>query len=138
MAVKPQVMAEAAQSIAAAVAQSGPVIISIAAGITIDALQARLGADTAIVRCMPNTPALLGCGASGLYANSNVTDGQRDWAARILTAVGIIDWVPTESDVDAVTARSGSGPGCSLLVSEAMVDHGVAPGTAADRATGLP
>ena len=72
LAVKPQVMAEAMQSIAPAVQSNGAVVISIAAGVTIASMQARLGSGAAIVRCMPNTPALLGCGASGLFANDNL------------------------------------------------------------------
>ncbi|MFT4613492.1 MAG: pyrroline-5-carboxylate reductase [Bacteroidia bacterium] len=137
LAVKPQVMAEAAQSIASAVAQSKPVIISIAAGITVEALQARLGAGTAIVRCMPNTPALLGCGASGLYANSNTSDAQRNHADNILNAVGITRWVEHENDLDAITALSGSGPAYFFLFMEAMIDAGCKLGLDRDVATDL-
>ncbi len=73
MAVKPQVMAEATESISAAVAENAALVISIAAGVTVESMAARLGVGAAIVRCMPNTPALLGCGASGLFANSIVS-----------------------------------------------------------------
>ena len=110
LAVKPQVMAEAADSIAAEVAAGGAVVVSIAAGITIETLEKRLGRETAIVRCMPNTPALLGCGASALYANGNTTDEQRAHAEGLLNAVGLSRWVPDESamvegDVDLVELR---------------------------------
>ncbi len=137
LAIKPQVMAEACASIAGAVAASSPVVISIAAGITVASMLERLGADTAIVRCMPNTPALLGCGASGLYANPNTTSEQRAHAQRILAAVGIARWVENEADLDAITALSGSGPAYFFLFMEAMVDAGVELGLSRDLATEL-
>lgn len=137
LAIKPQVMAEACASIAGAVAASAPVVISIAAGITVDSLAARLGEGAAIVRCMPNTPALLGCGASGLYANVNVSDAQRAHADTILAAVGITRWVDNESDLDAITALSGSGPAYFFLFMESMIDAGVELGLDRDVATEL-
>lgn len=137
LAVKPQVMAEAMTSIAPAVKTGRPLIISIAAGITLDSMQARLGTDTAIVRCMPNTPALLGCGASGLYASPGVSDEQRQQAEYILSAVGTTTWVPTEEALDAVTALSGSGPAYFFLFMEAMVDAGVGLGLDRETATAL-
>ncbi|MEP5567368.1 MAG: pyrroline-5-carboxylate reductase [Halioglobus sp.] len=128
LAVKPQVMADVCRGIADPVTQSAPLVISIAAGITIESMQSWLGFETAIVRCMPNTPALLGCGASGLFANTNTSDQQRDYAEQVLSAVGILDWVPKEKDLDAVTALSGSGPAYFFLFMEAMIDAGVAQG----------
>lgn len=137
LAVKPQVMADATQSIAAAVSTNGAVVISIAAGITIASMQARLGAQAAIVRCMPNTPALVGCGASGLFANDNTTAQQREFAQLILSAVGITCWVKTEKELDAITALSGSGPAYFFLFVEAMIDAGVELGLDRDTATTL-
>lgn len=137
LAVKPQVMAEAADSIAAVIAASRPVVISIAAGITIHSLQQRLGEACAIVRCMPNTPALLGCGASGLYANDQTSAQQRGYAEAILGAVGSVCWVPEEKDLDAVTALSGSGPAYFFLFMEAMADAGTALGLDRDTATAM-
>ena len=128
LAVKPQVMAEASESIAAAVQASGAVTISIAAGVTIASMQKRLGSGAAIVRCMPNTPALLGCGASALYANPQTTGQQKDYAEAILSAVGITSWVDSEVELDAITALSGSGPAYFFLLMEAMIDAGVAQG----------
>jgi len=122
MAVKPQVMAEATNSIARAVRARRALVISIAAGVTITSMQARLGPEAAIVRCMPNTPALLGCGASALFANANVSEQQRQHAEAILSAVGITRWVPEESALDAITALSGSGPAYFFLFMEAMID----------------
>ena len=137
LAVKPQVMAEAANSIAPAIKANGAVVISIAAGITIDSMEARLGPGTAIVRCMPNTPALLGCGASGLFANHNVAPKQKAYAQSILSAVGITCWVETEQALDAVTALSGSGPAYFFLFIEAMIDAGCELGLDRDTATTL-
>lgn len=133
LAVKPQVMGAVAQSIAGAVQASSGLVISIAAGITIESLQRRLGKTAAIVRCMPNTPALLGCGASGMFANSAATPAQRAHAEHILEAVGIIQWVEDESQLDAVTALSGSGPAYFFLFMEAMIEAGCELGL--DRAT---
>ncbi len=124
LAVKPQVMAEAAASIADAVASNAALVISIAAGITVASLEARLGEHAAIVRCMPNTPALLGAGASGLYANDRTTETQRAYAEQVLGAVGITCWVGSEAELDAITALSGSGPAYFFLFTEAMIDAG--------------
>jgi len=122
MAVKPQVMGEATNSIARAVRARRALVISIAAGVTITSIQARLGPEAAIVRCMPNTPALLGCGASAMFANAHVSTRQREHAEAILSAVGIASWVPEESALDAITALSGSGPAYFFLFMEAMID----------------
>jgi pyrroline-5-carboxylate reductase len=137
LAVKPQVMADAADSIAAAVQSQRALVISIAAGVTIDSMQHRLGPQAAIVRCMPNTPALLGCGASGLFANDNCTAEQREFAERALSAVGITCWVDTEQELDAITALSGSGPAYFFLFIESMIDAGIALGLDRDTATRL-
>ncbi|WP_116368400.1 pyrroline-5-carboxylate reductase [Parahaliea mediterranea] len=137
LAVKPQIMAEALPSIASQVAENNALVISIAAGITIDSMRARLGERTAIVRAMPNTPALLGCGATGLYATEQVGETQRGYAEAILGAVGIVEWLDSESALDAVTALSGSGPAYFFLFMEAMIDAGVELGLARDTATAM-
>jgi len=137
LAVKPQVMAEVCRGLAPALAGTGALVISIAAGITIASLENWLGAGTPIVRCMPNTPALLGCGASALYATDAVSEAQHDYAGHILGAVGSVVWVPGEADLDAVTALSGSGPAYFFLFTEAMVDAGVQLGLDRDTATRL-
>jgi pyrroline-5-carboxylate reductase len=137
LAVKPQVMADATDSIAKAVQTSGALVISIAAGVTIASMQARLGPRAAIVRCMPNTPALLGCGASGLFANDKTSARQREFAQLVLSAVGITCWVSSEQELDAITALSGSGPAYFFLLLEAMVDAGVELGLDAQTAQRL-
>jgi pyrroline-5-carboxylate reductase len=137
LAVKPQVMAEASDSIAQAIQATGAVTISIAAGVTIASMQSRLGDEAAIVRCMPNTPALLGCGASALYANPRTSEQQRNYAQSILSAVGIVSWVPSEQALDAVTALSGSGPAYFFLFMEAMIEAGVDLGLDRDTASAM-
>lgn len=120
LAVKPQLMPMVAQELREIVQQTKPLIISIAAGIPLQALQHWLGNDCAIVRCMPNTPALIQCGATGMYANQQVSTSQRERAEGILQAVGITAWVQQESALDIVTALSGSGPAYFFLIMEAL------------------
>lgn len=132
LAVKPQVMNAVTSNISAAVASSNALVISIAAGITVASLEAGLGANTAIVRCMPNTPALLRASASALFANAATEAAQKQRAEQILAAVGTVCWVSREQQLDAVTALSGSGPAYFFLFMEAMVDAGVALGLDAE------
>lgn len=120
LAVKPQTLSAVAQSIAALIQQKKSLVVSIAAGINQNSLSRWLGADTAIVRCMPNTPALVLTGATALHANDKVTAEQRDLAENILRSVGIALWVDDEAELDAVTAVSGSGPAYYFLLMEAM------------------
>lgn len=127
LAVKPQVMKAVASALRPAL-DHRPLVISIAAGIPIAALQAWLGESVPIVRCMPNTPALVQTGASGLFATSLVSAAQRELADAILSAVGTSLWLPREEDLDAVTALSGSGPAYFFLVIEAMEKAGIALG----------
>lgn len=110
LAVKPQVMQLACAQLAPVDFKPGCLFLSIAAGIREKAINQWLGGERAIVRCMPNTPALVQLGATGLYANSRVNTEQKNAAQAILDAVGITVWVEQESDLDAVTAISGSGP----------------------------
>ncbi|MGH8373406.1 MAG: pyrroline-5-carboxylate reductase [Gammaproteobacteria bacterium] len=119
-AVKPQVFQTAAQSVAPLLADSKPLIISIAAGIAEPDIRRWLGYDAAIVRSMPNTPALVGCGASALFANRFVTLAQRTLATTLLEAVGIALWLDDEHHMNAVTAVSGSGPAYFFLLMEVM------------------
>jgi pyrroline-5-carboxylate reductase len=120
LAVKPQVMREVVESLAEQAQRSRPLFISIAAGIREQSLNGWLGGNMPIVRCMPNTPALVQAGATGLYANPHVAEAQRSAAESILRAVGITCWFEDESKLDAVTAVSGSGPAYFFLVMEAM------------------
>jgi pyrroline-5-carboxylate reductase len=124
LAVKPQVLREVCQQLAAAVGARRPLILSVAAGIRIDDIDRWLGGDNAIVRTMPNTPALVQCGATALYANSLVDEAQREIAERIMRAVGLTQWLEEEALMDAVTALSGSGPAYFFLVIEALEQAG--------------
>ncbi len=129
LAVKPQQMREVASELAAHLGEPAPVIISVAAGIPHEALAAWFGPRGSIVRAMPNRPALCGCGATGLYAPAAVSAADRALAESILAAVGITVWVERESQMDTVTALSGSGPAYFFLFMEAL--------EAAARALGL-
>ena len=124
LAVKPQVMQLVTADIRDAVGAARSTVISIAAGISIASLENGLGNDTAIVRCMPNTPALLQSGATALIANGIASAAQRQNAEDILAAVGTVCWVDTEQQLDAVTALSGSGPAYFFLFMEAMAAAG--------------
>ena len=127
LAVKPQVMASVCRDLAPRISP-GVLVISIAAGINCTSLAEWLGTRTAIVRCMPNTPALVGEGASGLYASTGVTAAQKHQAEAIMAAVGTVAWVESEHLMDAVTAVSGSGPAYFFLAMEAMIDAGINQG----------
>ncbi len=133
-AVKPQGLAEAVAELADAISAVQPLVISIAAGVREPDIRRWLGYDAAIVRTMPNTPALLGKGASALYANPFVDTEQRAVAVEVLQAVGLALWVKDEAELDAVTALSGSGPAYFFLLMELMAktgeELGLAPETA--------
>jgi pyrroline-5-carboxylate reductase len=120
LAVKPQILRLVAEAIADAVKSNNVLIVSIATGISQSSLAEWLGNNCAIVRCMPNTPALVQTGATALHANSRVSDEQKNLAENILRSVGISLWVDHESELDAVTAVSGSGPAYFFLLMEAM------------------
>lgn len=120
LAVKPQTLPEVARELADVIAAQKPLLITIAAGVPTTSLESWLGNRYAIVRAMPNTPALVGCGATALFANGIVDDPQREIAENILRAVGQTLWVEHESLMDVVTALSGSGPAYFFLVMEAL------------------
>ena len=128
LAVKPQVIQEVAEGLSATVQKQVPLIISIAAGIRSTDLQRWLGGNCALVRCMPNTPALVQSGATALYANAQVSNEQKDLAETILRAVGLALWVEDEALMDAVTALSGSGPAYFFLLIEALQETGTTLG----------
>jgi len=120
LAVKPQVLRDVTQDLAPMLGDHRPLVISIAAGLPLTALREWLGTDLAYVRCMPNTPALIGAGATGLYADDSVDSAQRELAESILASAGMTAWVDTEAQLDAVTATSGSGPAYFFAFMEAM------------------
>lgn len=134
LAVKPQVLRDAVVGLRPG---AGCSVISIAAGVRIASLQAWLGAAAPVVRCMPNTPALLRQGITGLYAPAGTPERTRQQAQAILGAVGETCWVPDEALLDAVTALSGSGPAYYFLLTEALREAGVALGLDAATAARL-
>ena len=121
LAVKPQVMRCAVEDIAESLLQRQPLVVSIAAGIPIASIESWAGSPLALIRVMPNTPALTGNGASGMYANHRVSKSQRVQARKIMEAIGIAVWVDEESLIDTVTAVSGSGPAYFFYLMDAMV-----------------
>lgn len=134
LAVKPQIMAKVIEHLSLKPSQ---LVISIAAGVTMDSISTALGTQQPLVRCMPNTPALLQQGITGLCANSAVSTDQRAQAERLLTAAGATLWFDQESDLDAVTAVSGSGPAYFFYLMEAMINAGENLGLSRDVATQL-
>lgn len=120
MAIKPQVMKTVAEEISDTVQDKQPLVVSIAAGILEESLNRWLGNSIAIVRTMPNTPALVQTGATALYANKLVSAEQRNMAETIMRAVGLTLWLEDEKQMDTVTAVSGSGPAYFFLFMEAM------------------
>ncbi|WP_132999092.1 pyrroline-5-carboxylate reductase [Luteimonas arsenica] len=136
-AVKPQVMRAVCEGLADRARKTRPLAVSIAAGITAGQLSAWLGGDAAVVRAMPNTPALLGAGMTGLHANAAVDAAGRERAQALLAAAGETVWVDDEALMDAVTAVSGSGPAYVFLLAEAMEDAGRAQGLPPEAARAL-
>ncbi len=137
LAVKPQAMHEVCSELQPQLADNDCAFVSIAAGIRSNSIDRWLGGNRAIVRCMPNTPALLQCGATGMFANARVSEAQRQQAEAILASVGITVWVDDEALLDAITAVSGSGPAYYFLMMEAMSEAGVELGLDADTAQQL-
>ena len=136
LAVKPQMLKAVCEGLQGVLGHR-PLVISLVAGITTASINAWLGGDLAIVRCMPNTPSQVGAGASGLYANALVSDAQKSTANAILGAVGVVQWVADEGLINPVTAVSGSGPAYFFLLMEAMIDAGVELGLSQESATEL-
>lgn len=129
LAVKPQLLKTVCIQLGQQLDTSNAFFISIAAGVKSTDINRWLNHEErsvnhAIVRCMPNTPALLQCGASGLFANESVSSTQKQQAEEILQAVGIVIWVDNEDQLNAVTAVSGSGPAYFFLMMEAMQQAG--------------
>lgn len=137
LAVKPQVMRAVCEALAPAAQAVRPLVVSIAAGITAAQLERWLGGGIAVVRTMPNTPALLGAGVTGLFANDRVDAAQRAQVEDLLEATGKTVWIDAEQRMDAVTAVSGSGPAYVFLLAEAMQAAGEAEGLSGEAARTL-
>jgi len=128
-AVKPQLMEAAIVPVKKKLSEKKSLLISIAAGIPISSLELWTGGDHAIVRAMPNTPALINSGITALFANSKILPEQRDQAGAIMRAVGKVVWIEDEALIDTVTAISGSGPAYFFCFMEALeqaaIDEGL-------------
>ena len=129
-AVKPQMLHQVALPLRQSIQASQPLIISIAAGVRSADLEQWLGGGLAIVRVMPNTPALVRAGASGLYASHLVSNEQKNQAESIMRSVGLTVWLENEAQMDIVTALSGSGPAYIFRVIEAMENAATRAGLA--------
>jgi pyrroline-5-carboxylate reductase len=128
LAVKPQDAATVLQPLAGALAAARPLLISVAAGVRIAALESWSGAGVPVMRAMPNRAARVGAGATGVYAPAAIGHEQRLAAERVLQAVGDVFWVGAEELLDVVTALSGSGPAYFFLLAELMAEAGSALG----------
>lgn len=135
LAVKPQQLLDVARQLGPRLGEH--LVVSIAAGIRLDDLSRWLGGHARIVRTMPNTPAMVGAGITGLFAGSAVSAEQRSRAESILRAVGAVVWVKEESELDWVTALSGSGPAYVFYFIEALEDAGIRAGLSDDVARRL-
>lgn len=124
LALKPQVLPTVMRSLGPCLA-AGQCVVSVAAGITLGSLRGWLADDVAAVRTMPNTPALMGLGITGMFADDHCSPDQRALTEQVMGAAGETVWVESESQIDAVTAISGSGPAYFYLFTEALIDAGI-------------
>lgn len=129
LAVKPQVMEKCLTELMKEIGSvEGKLVISVAAGITVERLSKLLGGHTRIVRFMPNTPALIGRGMTGMFAAPGLSEADLRTAEKIASAAGKWVWVRKEEEINTVTALSGSSPAYFFMIMEAMVEYGVSRG----------
>lgn len=134
LSVKPQILPGVCRNLRDTVQHERPLIVSIAAGPRGNDIDTWLGGGLSVVRIMPNQPALLGKGVSGLFANAHTNDAEKNHAANIMAAVGAVVFVDNEKDIDAVTAVSGSGPAYFFLLISALAKTAVELGISEDSA----
>jgi pyrroline-5-carboxylate reductase len=137
LAVKPRDLAAVLSPLTVQLAAAHPLVVSVAAGVRTPTLESWCGAGVPVVRAMPNRGALIGAGATGLYAPPAVGAAARAAAERLLKAVGEVAWVPSEEALDLVTALSGSGPAYFFLLAELMAEAGEQLGLTAETASRL-
>jgi pyrroline-5-carboxylate reductase len=128
LSVKPQVLRGVCEALAPQAQATKPLVVSVAAGITTAQIDRWLGGGMPVVRTMPNTPALLGAGVTGLFANARVAPDDRTQTQSLLSAAGETVWIDDEAQMDAVTAVSGSGPAYIFLLAESLQSAGEAEG----------
>lgn len=136
LSVKPQILKAVCEELSAALSHQ-PLIISIAAGIEMASLERWLGQGLAIVRCMPNTPAQVLKGASGLIANAQVSAEQKALSSELFSGIGLVEWLVDEQQMHAITALSGSGPAYIFMMIEAMEAAAIKQGIEASSARKL-
>jgi len=134
LAVKPQIMHGLVSELADAVKGKSKLIISIAAGVKLASIIEWLDEPSAVIRVMPNTPALIQAGAAALYANEHTSDAQKNTAEAMMRSVGTALWLDTEDQMDTVTALSGSGPAYFFYFMEAMEKAAIEMGLTRDQA----
>ena len=134
LAVKPQVMHSVVSEIAESIKGTSKLIISIAAGVKLDSIIEWLGGSAAVVRVMPNTPALIQAGAAALYANEHASETQKNTAEAMMRSVGTAIWLESENQMDAVTALSGSGPAYFFYFMETMEKAAIEMGLSEEHA----
>jgi len=137
LAVKPYSLKEVISPLVDKINKKNPLLISVATGIQCKTIERWIGADISLVKVMPNTPSLIGLGVSGLYANQNVSEQQKQLSVDLMQKIGITHWVKDESGIDLVTALSGSGPAYFMLFIQSLIDAAVNAGMAHDAAKEL-
>ena len=137
LAVKPAAVEAVVAELSPLLQEVKPVLVSVAAGVSVAALERYSGGGLAIVRCMPNTPVQVQHGVSGLFANEQARADHKNSVERIMAAIGQTFWVASESDIDRITAVSGSGPAYFLLFMEAMIAAGKGLGLPEEKARAM-
>lgn len=137
LAVKPYQMQEMLQPLQAALNECRPLLVSVAAGLSVEQLQRFAGGPLPTVRCMPNTPSLVGYGMSGLYASAEVSTAQRQAASQAMESVGAVQWCAAEHEIDIVIALAGSAPAYYFAMMEHLEAVGVKLGLSAERSAEL-
>lgn len=132
--VKPDKVSDVCKSLRAVISKK-QLLISVATGIRTQQIQQWLECNMPIIRCMPNTPSLIGAGACGLFANSIATETQQQFAESMMRSVGVTVWVDSEEKIDVITALSASGPAYFLLIFEYLIKIGTQLGLDEDQAT---
>lgn len=137
LSVKPQILQEVVTPLKAEIQTKRPLIISVAAGIHCETLSRWLGGNIPLVRAMPNMPSVIREGASGLFAYEGVSTEQTQLSENIFNSIGIVSWLHDESDIDKVTAVSGSGPAYFMLMIQCLIDAAVEEGMSLETAKAL-
>jgi pyrroline-5-carboxylate reductase len=137
LSVKPQVLQSVLEPLSEVFQHRKPLVISVAAGITCASIERWLGAKLPLIRSMPNVPSVIGEGATGLFAGAQATDDHKAIAQSIFDSIGLSAWVNQETDLDLVTAISGSGPAYAMLFLQSMIEAAERRGMSSEAAKTL-